>query len=233
MTTFKQFITEPLSLAQFAKQIKTDCATWLSQFGDVKLYRGINLPDPMVREITVSGLTNNDERVYIGAVRNNRKPRDITSTATSILDNFFKSEVGVPLRSASLFTVKRYNIAESYGSAVVILPIGEYHYAWSPYLPDPYSLLVGRSASNELKLLLKTVLPQVTKKYKHISVIGDILFDNVAAAYALTLIPGIWRYDTGLRECHQNNEIMLVCDKYYALSIDAYNKLIDVINENP
>jgi hypothetical protein len=39
------------------------------------------------------------------------------------------------------------------------------------------------------------------------------------------MIPDAWYFDEKMSECPPEHEIMLVCDKYYALSPSLFNKM--------
>ena len=165
----------------------------------------------MIRQINVDGLSVSEDSpdVVIGAVRNDRTPRDLSVEVTNSLNKFFISKVGLPLRSASLFTVQSTSSAEEYGVPKRILPIGEFHYAWSPYINDPYKLFIKHELPNDLVPHLEKVLPKVAEKYPSINDINDIAYDNAACAYALTLIPDVWFFDERLRFCPRDLKLCL------------------------
>jgi hypothetical protein len=233
MITFKQFLAEenePMSIEELAQKIKQDCKPWLDSFGDTKLYRGVKFTDPMLRPLQVAGYQHDDlNRVFIGAVRNDRKPRDIQKAVHNRLDSMFVSKVGVPLRSASLFVTKSYDTASGYGRIVRIFPIGEFHYAWSPYFDDPYSLFVDGEIPENLTSALSEVMPNVRKKYPKMLRVDDLSTSPVALAYALTLIPNVWKFDEGLLDADDSCEIMLVCDKFYAMGYDVAREILGTL----
>lgn len=234
MTTFKEFLLEApdsISVADFAKKVAVDCAPWLKAFPDVSIYRGIGKTnDPMLRSIPVKNLTKPPySQALIGAVRNDRRPRDLAKSTHNVLNNLFVSKVGVPLRSASLFVSKSTDTASTYGTVFNILPIGEFHYAWSKYFNDPYSLFVDDQMKSELTRAIEAIMPQVTKKYPKMLKIGDLFKSSAALAYAVSLVPDAWTYDKNLRKCPKNAEIMLVCDKFYAMNGALYKRVREAI----
>jgi hypothetical protein len=182
--TFKQFISESsdLDFGGLAKQIAKDCAPWLSQYRTTTLYRGMNLSDPMVKEIYY----NVGDTAYLGAVRNDRKPKDMQKIVHNAFNKHFVSKVGVPLRSASLFVTKSKQLANTYGRMMCILPIGEFHYTWSQYFDDPYGLFVGNSLTVQVRKQLELILPTMQKKYKDIASVDDLMYNIPALAKKLS-----------------------------------------------
>ena len=227
--SFKRFLNENSnpSYTEILEMIKRDCEQWMSTHGDsIKLYRGISGADltssegGMTRQVS-PGLYGKD--ILIGSVRNNRMPRDISKIAHYNMDAIFKERVGIPLRSASLFVAKDPSGLNHYGKVYQIFPIGEYHYAWSPYMHDPYSVFVDRDFSEDhLKVVIGDVLPQVNEKFKtNYKRVSELTYANDQhIAYALSLVPDMWYFDEHIDKADGNTEIMLVCDKYYAISAD-------------
>ncbi len=238
MISFKQFLSEKvmeeLTNSQLRKRIEKDCAMWLKRYPHITLFRGMSIEDrtgksDMTRRIRVVDDSEDPsipaEYAVIGAVRPNRRPRDLSINLTVSLDEIFKKKVGVPLRSSSLFVVKSRSVAQSYGQPFVILPIGEFHFAWSPYMDDPFNVTDG-NMTDELANKLEELLPRIQTRFKNVRNADDVADDEKALAYAFSMIPDLYEYDTGLNQANRNSEIMLVCDKYYALPESLADKLL-------
>lgn len=226
MISFKQFLLEKdsvISIADFKKQLEKDCAPYLAKHRNIALYRGINKAqdDDMLKPLDVDDRSQNISSLdfLLGAVRNSRKPKDLYQTAHNGLNKIFMSRVGVPLRSASLFVTKDEATAMLYGKIYRIFPIGEFHYAWSEYIDDPYHLFVEDEMTREIIDKLDTVKDQVAEKFIDAQT-GGFYWSERAILYGMSLIPDFWQYDTGLDSCPLRHEIMLVCDKYYAVNAD-------------
>lgn len=246
--SFKQFITEgPANkrkidaefeqIEQLADLIKKDCAPWLAQ--KTTVWRGVEPDEIMNTPRWFKKIYNSDEEsdendlMYIGAVRNKRVPRDSDPNHQKILDKFFISKVGIPLRSTSLFCVKSQGIARSYGEAMKIFPIGEFHYAWSKYIPDLFTTM-DNAMQKTLIQKLKQVFPEINKKFPKFKKFEDLIFDNnlmfinngvEAFTYGLSLIPDAFTFDAGLKSVPLTTEIMIVCDKYYIVNASLAEKL--------
>ena len=245
MKTFTQFLSEAqevTALDQMIKLIKHDCKPWLSKYKDVQLYRGIKnneqLHSDMLRKLgtdnsSIDRLKRVPANFFKGAVRNDRRPADSPSAVHKGLNSIHTRDVGVPLRSASLFCSKNINIAHTYGTPFSILPIGEFHYAWSDIIADPYIIFNEGNIENDLRQELENIWPQISKKFKFPKTeeysSANMFFSGMhlgmpkldtqkVLLYALSLIPNLYNYDKGLSSCPKNHEIMLVCDKYYAVS---------------
>ena len=223
MKTFKQFLSEKsdaMSVADFKRQLEKDCAPYLAKHRNIALYRGINPQnDDMLKPLDVDDRSYNisSQDFLLGAVRNSRKPKDLRQSVHNGLNKIFTSRVGVPLRSASLFVAKDKVTAMVYGNVYRIFPIGEYHYAWSEYIRDPYYLFNEDDMTDELIDKLDVVKDEVQKKFKKAGA-GVFYWSQQAILYGMSLIPDLWQYDTDLDRCPPGHEIMLVCDKYYAVN---------------
>jgi len=75
-------------------------------------------------------------------VRQNRRPRSTGVDDHEQADGWFIETFGIPYRSASLFCTGNVDTAAAYaryysvGNTAIVLPIGEYHYCWSPHVQD-------------------------------------------------------------------------------------------------
>lgn len=74
-------------------------------------------------------------------VRKDRQPTDSSQELHQLLDMAIESELGFKARSESLFVTNNHHVIADYGDPYVIFPIGDFKFAWSPYISDAYSEL--------------------------------------------------------------------------------------------
>ena len=133
MITFKQFLNEAKQTPQqVADLIKANCQPFLKESGfsynnmdDSTLWRGVS------GHIQLPAFSTQK-------VKTNRGPTDSSKEIHEVLDNYFKSKFGIKFRSNAVFTTGRCHVAEEYGDAFIVFPIGEYKYIWSPKILDAY-----------------------------------------------------------------------------------------------
>ena len=139
----------------------------------------------------------------IEPVLQNRKPLDTPPDIQILMDKWFYKKTGINFRSSSVFASGSWGMARGYtkndGPVVVVLPVGNYHYCWSPINKDVYEDLghfifkfdkfVGVNKERSTELLLAN--PALLTKF---------------------LNKGKYKLDTGLREAlASGNEIMINC----------------------
>ena len=130
--------------------ITSHCGPYLAAIGGLSealmrraLYRGLSYKIP------------DDQLISIVDVRQDRKPRDTPGDIHTQIDDWFAANLpsGIRYRSSSVFCSGREVIAHTYavvGSKVaVVLPVGEFHYCWSPVVRDLYrrSTALGREVA--------------------------------------------------------------------------------------
>lgn len=240
--TFKSFISENDLLdntftdAQIAvsKLIKKDCSYFLSTFvkGDSnnRLYRGIHdMDNENIHSILYNCL-------YLGAVRENRRPRDSSQVIHQMLDDYFEKQTGIKYRSASVFATKSFFTAEEYGEPYLIFPIGKFDYAWSPDVYDAY-LVLGQYGNMSGRLIRKIekIYPEVQKLFpEELEYVSLDEFTRSphhypeAAVTALTLIPNMWHFNKGI-EMATSHEIMISCKEYYLIDSTEGKKILPLL----
>jgi hypothetical protein len=214
-----------------AAVINRDCKPFLDAVNK-PVYRGLYpAQSRLSREIETGA--------YIVGVRNDRRSKDSSDWLHDALNGMFTKAVGVPLRSASVFCSTSKIVAADYGIVHAMFPIGEWHYAWSPLVADAFSVFEDGSFSNRAftKLVEKTIetldfrYPQADDgeedgwvefrdlKWEQQVKVMEYIIEHHGAE--------IYKFDEGLAQAlSTGNEMMVVCDKYYALDEGMHRGLI-------
>ena len=240
MRLFK-FINES-NFNEYYEKIKKECSLYLKNNKGNILYSGRDFNDIIVKS----------------KVRKDRRPLSTSRKTHNNLDKIFNDIFGVRLRSESVFCTLNYRVANSYGRPYVIFPIGEYTFYWSTVLNDLYTkikdfytitnLLVDDDYS--LFILYYISNKEDYIKNKSDEKIIDILKTNhgYEEEDAINLlkelkkkidtdynfvkkeIKSLYVSDKMLDETLDDEEIMLVCDEYYAIDADN-EELIKRLNK--
>lgn len=111
-----------------------NCQPYLNAVGNDLtrlMWRGVS--DKLLRSTaTIQGLPNCS---IIPGKYSNRRPRDSHPDAHDMLNDMFEEYHGEPFRNG-IFTTGDYIEADAYGSPVIIFPIGEFKFCWSPVIMD-------------------------------------------------------------------------------------------------
>jgi len=105
--------------------IEENCYKWLNEAdnGKIIFYRGIQKVPT-------------ESPAFIREVRTNRRPRDSKPLAHKVYNLLIDMVGGKANRENAYFAIANEHDAGNYGSAYVILPIGEYSYTWSSSWAD-------------------------------------------------------------------------------------------------
>ena len=143
--------------------LEQECGPYLQEIGGLEnalikypLYRGGD-----------NVFTSNSPIVKI-PVRQDRQPRSTSIEDHELADKWFKehSSFGIPYRSAALFCTGSQVIATAYtryypegtGISMIVLPVGEYHYCWSPEVQDMFSEIHVLSFSTDEPVVISNFL---------------------------------------------------------------------------
>lgn len=249
MITFKQFLLEIKSASsnaeEAAKLVFKNCQPFLkeSEFHFVKpdinygvgaLYRGMN--DVKMHRLTeVSGT-----RL--------RQPKDSSKMLHELLDDYFDYKFGYRYRSKGVFCSAKESIAESYGVACLVFPIGNFKYAFSKQIEDAYVDLDPKGGWGAKRTILDSFKQQLYAEFiKDFKGGADLGPHEMNAQYEKFLGEKFGRYgseakqawwnllsawldkespyqDTGLRGMLHDmgigqHEIMIQCEKYYLIPV--------------
>lgn len=168
--------------------IKRDCGPWLKHVGKHLVYRGF-----VFRPRTKTSI----EDVFLCQVRKDRRPKDSSKELHDLVNEYLFKHSGIHYRSEAVF-VGALDMAQEYGSPFAIFPIGDFHYAWSKDIKDPW-------AENEDDTTQEQREENLAKLKKKLESRDDVYI-----------------YDKGIDEALRlNHEIMISCNSYYAIPISS------------
>jgi hypothetical protein len=137
----------------------------------------------------------------------NRLSRDTKSNISKLLDDGFVNKFGIPLRSRGVFATKDLSIAASYGrfrkEAFLFFPKNGFRYFWNPQIEDLY-----------------TELRDNTSFYNK-----EPFFWNSSEKREFQNI--LYGYQEGEIEKVKWQELTFICDEYYMLDLDYYDKFLN------
>jgi len=205
MITFKQFLSEQ-EADDFIKVIERDCAPFMKvAHHHGYLIRGIkNVTSSPSFLANVPWKTEDyDEekntqppiKVYIRDVRKDRQPKNTPGTWHNNIDFWFKHNFGINARTQAVFAFGKDVIPETvkwYGTPHLVFPIGSFRYVWSPEVTDLYADL-------------DDYIQELYNEDEEHESVEDWLSD-------------LGYRTTGLEQALASKcEIMIECDKYYAI----------------
>jgi len=137
----------------------------------------------------------------------NRLSRDTKSHISKLLDDGFVNKFGIPLRSRGVFATKDLSIAAEYGrfrkEAFLFFPKNGFRYFWNTQIDDLYTELRDNTTWYEKEPYFWN--PSEQSEFQKI-------------------IDG---YREGSIEEVKWQEITFICDEYYMLDLEYYNKIIE------
>lgn len=210
------------------QEFKTAFKNWRKVIGDGELYRGmVNIN----RATAIQSIPN----VYEMTVRKDRQPLTSSPFANKLLDNWLYDETGIKFRSQAIFTAKDSSTASGYGAVYIVIPKGEFHYCWSPYIRDAYFLLHEGEIGELLKTcllssrmypLINPILKKIGDFYnveEFIEAVESNSVDPEQIIEVVKQIPNVWSFDENIKQCPERNEIMIACDSYYMIRDTEYD----------
>lgn len=145
--------------------IRANAQDWLreSNGGTFQAYRGLTTRSLPPANNDLDGILEPD--VLAGAAaftgvgaKVNRRPLDTSAMRTAAFNGMIRAVGGVADRSNSIFAAGKKAQAASYGKPYCVIPLGPFHYTWSPVHHD---WTTSFSVENILPLLLPEVQPLV------------------------------------------------------------------------
>ena len=195
------FENEQILNKAIAKKIIDDCAPYITSLNydidNFRLYRGLQLESFIRRAEAVA------EDVYKAQVRKNRVPLNTPDYLHSFIDSWMEENLGAKFRSSAIFCAAKQTTVLNFGKPYVILPIGEFKYAWSPFIEDLYSDVEEINYSATLHADRESAKEDIKK-----------VLD--AAKYRTDGITKMMRE-------FPSHEIMIECDEYYAFEENTYD----------
>jgi hypothetical protein len=200
------------------QQIYKECSPYFEEVGfDFNLYRGIK------QDVFTSNARPNQiaDSVYVMTVRKNRIPVDTPQPIHELVDNWMNKRFGEKFRSQSIFCTPYSIAARSYGDAYVILPIGNFSYLWSRKIADLF------------RELNKKII-EVGGDEISINRYGDFIYgtgrgvDDIPKETKQEIEKVLLSFDYTMENLTENlkNEVMIVCDNFYAIEKRLYESFI-------
>jgi hypothetical protein len=138
----------------------------------------------------------------------NRLSRDTNSQISKIFDDEFEKAFGVRLRSKGVFATKEISIARDYGKfkreAFLFIPTNGFRYFWNPNIEDLFT--------------------EIRDKWWYQK--DQFYWDQSAWNEINRICHG---YREGGIEENKWQELTFICDEYYMLDLDYYDKFIDYL----
>lgn len=146
------------------------------------------------------------ESWFLKTTRADRKPKDIGEGLHNDFDMEFKKRFGYKARSESFFATGEDEEASMYGEVYTIFPVGDFKILWSPKITDLFADM-GRIVGDSAKI----------KKYN--GLLDHYKEKGMEDQYQkkISEIVGTYRNDNLKGAIASLNEIMIKCDKYYAV----------------
>ena len=200
MISFKQFINEDDTNLTFKELVERDCQPFLKESKQTGLiYRGINEASMRIDAAksvlpTAEALQSRAIMYWEKSVRSDRQPKDTNRQQHQIIDDWFKTKFGFGARSQAMFCLGETGkkLLRHYGTPMIVFPIGEFKYVWSPSVKDLYN-----EVGQETHLL--------QDEDKLVDYLNDCRYIDSHLHKAVNM----------------SHEIMIKCDRYYAFDIHA------------
>lgn len=176
--------------------IKRDCKKWLDFSKGLFVYRGIKIHDKIVRIDT----------------NKNRKPKDTPLNLHKKIDEIFYKKFGWKPRSEGVFCTGNISTANLYGEIYVIFPIGDFEILWSEEVEDLY--IKSGTFSMYASMLDQLISAFMLKDSSHYS--DEKGMKRLVDTYKNKDLYGAIKSE---------NEIMIKCDQYYAISVSYIEKI--------
>ena len=139
----------------------------------------------------------------------NRLSRDTKPQISKLLDERFVNKFGIPLRSKGVFATKDLSIAADYGrfkkEAFLFFPKNGFRYFWNPVIDDLYTEL-----RDTYEFYYKDPFDWNSSEWRDFESIID-------------------GYQEGEIEKVKWQELTFICDEYYMLDLDYYDKFLDYL----
>ena len=198
---FENLETE-MKFDEIVEILSTECSEFLDllEEKDIKgLYRGATIHDIPI----VDGF-------WKFKPFESRFSRDTKSQISKLLDEGFVKKFGIPLRSKGVFATKDLSIAAHYGrfrkEAFLFFPKNGFRYFWNPKIDDLFTEL-----RDSCDFYYKDTFDWNSSEWKE--------FESIIDGYqeGIDIEKVKWQ------------ELTFICDEYYMLDLDYYDKFIDYL----
>ena len=191
-------------------KIEKECKPWLTASKGYDVYRGM------------WGKKDFDKI----KVRKDRRPLDTPLDVHNELDNIFKKHFGWKARSGGLLATGDRRVAGTYGEAYKIFPIGRFRFIWSNKVHDLYGRYVEFMTKEGL-IYSGGGKWKINQERKDVIIAGeeDLSMDRIGEFQGRVfkklddLIKKEYSSSNLINAIKSNNEIMIDCKEYYAISM--------------
>jgi hypothetical protein len=125
------------SIDEIVAILKRDCAPIIAEYNNVGVPLSRGIQDSNIPPMTV-----------IHPSLDSRSPKDTNITIHNYINDYFTKHAGLPFRNA-IFATSDWEVAEVYGEAYVLFPIGPLKYLWSPQVGDLYDTVSKLESSKD------------------------------------------------------------------------------------
>jgi len=119
-------------IQKMANAIRDNCPQFMKQL----------LPEYKQENYMWRGIINENSLFILKETRKDRLPRDTSYEVHNIINGWFKKKFGIAYRTEAIFTVRNKSVAESYGRAYVVIPLGRYKFCSSSMIDDIFTFFI-------------------------------------------------------------------------------------------
>lgn len=208
--SFKKFVAaQDAALLQkqekVAKFIHANCKPYLRALSGVPLSNTFNL----WRGSKLGEYEPGD----VVKTRKNRNPLDSSAEFHNFVDNIFLKKFKHNFRSNAVFCTGNKPDAEHYGSAYMVVPMGNFRFLWSPKIADLYSSL-GDTYDDFEDTVRDMKHMYVKNKFLPPDKMKSVMADIMKSAEEKFLKDTQYTDKDLVAAIKKKNEVMIACDKY-------------------
>ena len=208
LKSYKLFesLDSEMNFDKIVETLSTECSEFLDILEKYKIkgvFRGISsayLSNPIV------------DGFWKKIPQKNREPRDINPVINKKLNDEFIKKFEIPIRSSGVFATKDISIATNYGNhpffngrqeSFLFFPKNGFRYFWNPQIDDLFTELRDNTSFYNKEPFFWSS----SEKRE---------FQNI-----------LYGYQEGEIEKVKMQEITFICDEYYLLDLDYYDKFLN------
>jgi hypothetical protein len=216
-------ILQPKETRSLAEILKQDCKPFFAQnLSDVDYWmlRGMQGISRYEYEVDHEMDTRIDWAILHNPI--NRTPKDTPKDYHKMADDFFAEEFGWRARSQGVFVSGSRKMAELFGRLHIIVPIGYFHFLWSPKISD-----MTKSVFNYVD---SHIADGIQNKGEEKGLSPQEIDKLVLQGFKTDILEKAQYTDENLKKGIQSeNEIMLRCESYIAIQMPDRARDIDFI----
>jgi hypothetical protein len=194
----RYYLTEATDINYIIRLIDEKCDPYIKE---LRKHKPIN-------NLLYSGRSDKGD-LFIGTVRQDRKPRNTDKERHSIADTLFLKHFGFKARSNAVFVTGSEMEASYYGTSYMVFPMGSYQFVWSPQVRD-FTMAIDD---------FSVWRPVGIKDTMMVTIHGKAYTDSPAYIEKSLdrWISDKYKKDSIINAIKSGNEVMLHCDQYVAV----------------